>query len=87
MFYRFSGWLFFPGICYAATSIQVHFMPLTFYFDGVKKELPSGQKAFIYNGSTYVPLRFMAKSLGKEVSYNSKTNSIIVGAKGKYQRV
>lgn len=34
---------------------------------------------FVYEGTTYVPLRFMAESLGKEVAWDGKTSSIFVG--------
>lgn len=71
-----AGGIFCSGVVYAASSIKVDFLPLKYYFDGVQKKTP--KPGFIYNGTTYVPLRFMADSLGKEVLYNPKTKAIYV---------
>ncbi|MBP1934761.1 stalk domain-containing protein [Ammoniphilus resinae] len=76
------GSIFFSGISFAASKIDVSFLPLSFYIDGEKKELSQGQQGFIYNGTTYVPLRFIGESLGKEVEfYKGKTNTIYIGKK------
>lgn len=64
---------------YAATSINVDMKPLKYFFDGVEKK--SSSQGFAYNGTTYVPLRFMAESLGKEVEWDGKNNTIYVGKK------
>jgi uncharacterized protein YkwD len=45
------------------------------YFNGVKN-VPLG---FIYEGTTYVPLRFVAESMGQEVGYDGENNIIWVG--------
>ncbi|MEA4987580.1 MAG: copper amine oxidase N-terminal domain-containing protein [Anaerovorax sp.] len=34
---------------------------------------------FVYNGTTYVPLRAISEALGQEVSWNNSTKSIYVG--------
>ncbi|WP_245157206.1 copper amine oxidase N-terminal domain-containing protein [Anaerovorax sp. IOR16] len=34
---------------------------------------------FIYNGTTYVPLRAVSEALGQEVSWNNSTKSIYIG--------
>lgn len=75
------GGVLFSGASYAAsaTNISVNFLPLKYFFDGVEKKASSDQKGFIYNGTTYVPLRFVAESLGKEVGYDAPTTSIYVG--------
>ncbi|NEU29166.1 hypothetical protein GN156_00010 [bacterium LRH843] len=75
------GAFLFSGItAYAASSqITVNFAPLKYFFDGVQKVTPSGQNGFIYQGTTYVPLRFMGESLGKEVTWDGKTSSIYIG--------
>ncbi len=64
---------------YAATSIDVDFKPLKYFFDGVEKQ--SANPGFIYKGTTYVPLKFMAQSLGQEVEWDGKNNTIYVGKK------
>lgn len=74
------GSLLFSTITIAAgTNISAYFYPIKYYFDGVEKTPPDSQKGFIYNGTTYVPLRFMAQSLGKEVGWDGSTYSVFVG--------
>lgn len=34
---------------------------------------------FIYNGTTYLPVRAVSEALGKPVSWNGKTNSVYIG--------
>ncbi|HHW07817.1 MAG TPA: hypothetical protein GXX34_09895 [Clostridia bacterium] len=46
------------------------------YYNGMKN-VPLG---FIYEGTTYVPLRFVAENLGLEVGYDGKKNTIWVGS-------
>lgn len=71
--------VFCTGAVFAATKIDVNFLPLQFYFDGQQKQPASGQQGLIYNGTTYVPLRFMADSIGKSVTYIPETRSVYVG--------
>lgn len=76
------GSIFFSGISFAAASssnIEVYFQPLKYFFDGIEKKAPDDQQGFIYNGTTYVPLRFLTESLGKEVSWDGSAYSIFVG--------
>lgn len=61
-----------------STQIEVYFRELKFMFDGVEKS-PNGQSAFIYDGSTYVPLRFVGETLGKEVGFDNDTGTIWIG--------
>ncbi|NEN84847.1 lamin tail domain-containing protein [Paenibacillus elgii] len=62
------------------TQIEVYFKSLKYMFDGSEKK-PTGDSGFIYKGTTYVPLRFIGESLGKEVSWDELTNTIWVGEK------
>ncbi|MCI3919926.1 stalk domain-containing protein [Paenibacillus sp. TRM 82003] len=76
------GSIFFSGVSFAAnsaSSIEVNFLPLKYFFDGTEKLAPKAQQGFVYNGTTYVPLRFIAEALGKEVGWDGKTSSIFVG--------
>lgn len=68
-------------LTYATTStdIGVYFRELKYAFDGVEKQPPAEQQGFIYNDTTYVPLRFIAESLGKEVNFDNDTGSIWIG--------
>jgi cyclophilin family peptidyl-prolyl cis-trans isomerase len=74
------GGLISSSAVYAAsgTKIEVNFNKIKFMFNGVEKK-PSQGKGFIYQGTTYVPLRFVSESLGKPVTYNSKTETVFVG--------
>ncbi|WNR45789.1 lamin tail domain-containing protein [Paenibacillus roseipurpureus] len=71
---------------YAAenTKIDVYFKNLRYMFDGVEKK-PSGSKGFIYDGTTYVPLRFIGEALGKEVSWQSETETVWIGQQPKQE--
>lgn len=62
----------------AGTQIEVAFRNLTYMFDGVEKT-PTAGKGFIYEGDTYVPLRFMSDALGKKVTWDDATSTIWVG--------
>jgi hypothetical protein len=73
------GAMFFSSVAYAATKIEVTFLPLKYYFDGIQKLAPEDQQGFVYKGTTYVPLRFVSEALEKEVGYEGKTKSVYVG--------
>lgn len=61
-----------------ATPIEVYFNKLVFKFNGVEKK--PDQPGFIYNDTTYVPLRFVSETLGVPVKYNGDTGTISLGA-------
>jgi len=74
------GMMLMTGAVYAAgNKVEVSLQALRYYFDGVEKT-PNTQ-GFIYNGTTYVPLRFIAETLGKEVTWDGNNNAIFVGQK------
>jgi len=60
-----------------ATPIEVYFNNLIFKFNGVEKK--PDQPGFVYNDTTYVPLRFVSESLGVPVKYNGDTGTISLG--------
>ncbi|UJF36097.1 peptidylprolyl isomerase [Paenibacillus hexagrammi] len=62
----------------AGTQIEVAFRNLKYMFDGVEK-VPAEGKGFIYEGSTYVPLRFVSEALGKPVEWDEENETIWVG--------
>ena len=70
------GVLLSGSIALASSSISVDFLPLKYYFNGMQKSPPAGKAGFIYNGTTYVPLRFVADSLGLGVEWDGSTSSI-----------
>ncbi|MBD2862979.1 peptidylprolyl isomerase [Paenibacillus oceani] len=60
-----------------STSIDVYFKNLRFLFDGVEKK--TEQRSFIYEGTTYVPIRFVSEALGLPVKYFGETETIRIG--------
>ncbi|MCE3202849.1 copper amine oxidase N-terminal domain-containing protein [Paenibacillus sonchi] len=59
-------------------SIKVPTMDVKMVFDGVTIQPPAGQYVFMYNNTTYVPLRFMSYALQKSVSWDAKNVKVTV---------
>lgn len=73
--------LFAGTVAYAATGgnmIEVFYNVNNIKIDKVSK-MPTDDKPFIYNGSTYVPLRFVAENLGKKVGWDGNTGTVLIG--------
>lgn len=64
----------------STTKIDVIYENLKYFVDGVEKKPKTGQ-GFIYQGTTYVPLRFAGEALGKPVYWDGKTKTISIGHK------
>lgn len=45
----------------------------------IEKPFDKDNKPFAYNGTTYVPLRFVADALGEAVSWDGKTGTVYIG--------
>ena len=60
-------------------TITVTYRNITIYVNGAKKT--SSDEPFIYNGKTYVPLRFISEALDKDVNWDSKNNRIDINDK------
>ncbi|NOU97061.1 peptidylprolyl isomerase [Paenibacillus sp. LMG 31456] len=74
------GVLMTGSIAYASgTQIEVYFKNIKYMFDGQQKK--PADDSFIYNGTTYVPLRFVSEALGKEVTWDGDNDTIYVGRK------
>ncbi|MCA0756482.1 copper amine oxidase N-terminal domain-containing protein [Paenibacillus sp. N4] len=60
------------------TGVTISLKPVkaALVFDGVAKTLPAGQTLFNYNGSIYVPLRFLAESVGTEIGWDPATKTV-----------
>lgn len=69
------------------TQIDAYYAPIHFEFDGKHLVPPDEQKGFIYEGSTYVPLRFIAYSLDKAVDWDPDTYTVTVREPSKSEKV
>ena len=49
--------------------------------NGKNISIPSGQEAFIENGQTYLPIKLVATSLGRDVKWDSKNRAVYIGEK------
>jgi len=68
------------GIAFASTgtkAIDVVYNNIKLIIDGVEKK-PS-QEPFIYNGTTFVPLRFVSEALDKNVIWDGENKKIYIG--------
>jgi hypothetical protein len=54
------------------TQINVSFDPIKILINGEEKIPEEDMKPFIYNGRTYVSLRFIGESFGNDVSWDNK---------------
>lgn len=54
----------------ATTTIQTKTQPINLMFDGQALKLPEGQYSFIYQGRTYVPIRYISYALQKSVNWD-----------------
>ncbi|MCL6604712.1 MAG: copper amine oxidase N-terminal domain-containing protein [Paenibacillus sp.] len=59
-------------------SIKVQNVNVKMIFDGVSMQPPVGQYVFVYNNTTYVPLRFVSYALQKSVSWDAKNVKVTV---------
>ncbi|WP_409344192.1 copper amine oxidase N-terminal domain-containing protein [Paenibacillus sp. MBLB4367] len=57
---------------------EVYFAPLQYVFEGKQYTPPEGQQGFIYNGSTYVPLRFISYALDQDVQWDQTSYTVTV---------
>ncbi|MFK7696938.1 stalk domain-containing protein [Paenibacillus sp. HJGM_3] len=85
------GSLLLSGIHVTATqqsvAISVYYPSMHFVFDSQELTPPEDQRGFIYEGSTYVPLRFISYALNKGVEWDQETYTVSVGAPTKQQQV
>lgn len=62
-----------------AANIPVQYSDIKVVVDG--KELSTSKEPFIYDGTTYLPLRAVAEAVGKEVSWDNAAKVAYLGAK------
>lgn len=58
-------------------NIPVSFNNIKVVIDG--KELKTDKEPFTYEGTTYLPVRAVAEAVGKDVKWDSKTQTVILG--------
>lgn len=67
------------------TEIKAFLSDIKINLDGKILELKDSQgnkiTPIVYNGTTYLPVRAIAESLGKEVQWDEKTNTVIITSK------
>lgn len=84
------GSIFFSGLTFAATTqnIEVSFDKLKFVINGVDKSTSDGQfdnqgtkvpASFIYQGTTYIPMRMVSNMLGKAVDWDGSNMAVLIG--------
>lgn len=62
-------------------AIDVVYNNIKLEVNGIKTKMPSGVEPFIYNGTTYLPVRAVAEALGEEVSFDKKNYTVYVGSR------
>ncbi len=67
-----------PAVTAVSDLIKVQSMNVKMVFDGVSMQPPTGQHVFIYNNTTYVPIRFVSYALQKSVSWDAKNLKVTV---------
>ncbi len=69
----------------ATETIQAMYKDIKIYVDGVKIDPKdaNGNKVepFIYNGTTYLPVRAIGDAIGKQVAWDGATSSVYLGEK------
>lgn len=62
----------------APLDVNVYQIPMHFTVDGKEYAPPEGQQGFIFEGSTYVPVRFISYSLDKAVKWDADTYTVTI---------
>jgi len=62
---------------YNNIKVVVDGKPVQFGKDGAGKQI----EPFIYNGTTYLPVKAVGEALNKEVSWDGSTNTVYIGSK------
>lgn len=60
-------------------SIQATYNNIKIIVDGQQVSTNKNNEPFIYNGTTYLPIRAVGEAVGKQVSWDGKTNTVYLG--------
>lgn len=77
------GSIFTAAVVFASVGgswIEVFYNIDDIVINGVSK-MPE-QKPFVYEGTTYVPLRYISENLGQEVAWEGSTRTVLIGENG-----
>lgn len=55
-----------------SNTVKIKTQPINLIFDGKELKLPDGQYSFIYQGRTYIPIRYISYALLKTVGWNAE---------------
>ncbi len=61
---------------FKSVTLPVRTIKATLLFNGKAKALPEGQAMFIYNGTIYVPVRFLAEAIGTELNWDPVSRTV-----------
>lgn len=64
----------------APKPVQIKTQAINLIFDGKELKLPEGQHSFIYQGSTYIPIRYISYALQKTVGWDADKFMVTVKA-------
>lgn len=71
-----------PAIATQITqNISAVYNNIKIVVDGKQVTTDSHNEPFIYNGTTYLPVRAVGEAVGKEVTWDSNTNTVYLGAR------
>lgn len=65
------------GVSMTSKNVDIYFRNIKMVVDGVEVDTPA--EPFIYNGSTYLPVRAVGEALGKEVNWDGDTSTVYIG--------
>lgn len=70
-------------------TVEIAYNNIKIFIDGAEYVAKDGNgnvvEPFVYNGTTYLPVRGIANAFGKDVVWDGKTSSIYLGKKGQNQ--
>lgn len=64
----------------AVRTITVYYQDIKMYVDG--QRITTSSEPFIYNGSTYLPVRAISEALGENVYWDQNSKSVYIGNNG-----
>ena len=73
--------IFCVGVLAQNMEIVIEKLPLKYIFNGVEKTPLDGEEGFIYNDRTYVPIRFVAEAMDKNVEWEEDNYTINISDK------